>query len=52
MPPDWTLRKTRQKEAKRPARTSGTNPDNIKLFRDHKDELHELFKKYPMADPS
>ncbi len=30
---------------------SGVNPDNVKLFRDHKAELDELFKKYPIADP-
>jgi len=29
----------------------GVNPENIKLFRDHKDELQELFKKYPLTDP-
>jgi hypothetical protein len=30
---------------------AGVNPDNIKLFRDHKAELEELFKKYPITDP-
>ena len=30
---------------------SGVNPDNVKLFRDHKAELDELFKKYPIGDP-
>jgi hypothetical protein len=29
----------------------GVNADNVKLFRDHKDELQELFKKYPLNDP-
>ncbi len=28
----------------------GANADNIKLFTEHKAELDELFKKYPMQD--